>query len=318
MRYSAPMPPAVPSSSRAMLFARLAIPALLLANVVLACGPWLVRLAQSESHVGPVAAAFWRLTLALPVFVLAGIKAGEPRPRAWGWPFAIAALSGVFFAADLGAWHIGILHTRLANATLFGNITAILFPAYGFLAARLWPSRRQSIAMGLALVGAVLLLGRSYELAAQNIAGDLFCIFAGLCYTVYLIALDRVRSQLGPITILTVSAAAGIPGMLLVSLGLGEHIWPDDWTPLILLTLGSQIIGQGMILFAVKRVAPIVVGLMLLTQPIVGAAIGWAIYGERLTILDLIGGLGIAIAVLLVRDSRRPLPEEQNSLSSPA
>jgi drug/metabolite transporter (DMT)-like permease len=307
-----------PAQHRAALLTRLAVPALLVANIALACGPWLVRLAQSESQVGPLASGFWRLALALPVLLIAGIRAGEPQPKAWRGVFAIAGISGLFFAADLGTWHLGILHTRLANATLFGNITAILFPAYGFLIARAWPSRRQGLAIGLALVGALLLLGRSYELAARNIVGDLLCIFAGLCYTSYLISIDRVRAQLGPITTLTLSVAAGTPCLLLVALATGENIWPQDWTPLVLLTLGSQIIGQGMILFAVSRVAPIVVGLMLLVQPIVAATIGWWVYGERLTAFDIVGGLGIAAAVLLVRDSRRPLPADDKGLNPAA
>lgn len=309
---------ALPFYRNEALLIRLAVPALLAGNIALACGPWLVRLAQSESHVGPVAAAFWRVTLALPILLVIAARANEARPVAWRGPFVIAMASGLFFAADLGAWHFGILHTRLANATLFGNVTAILFPVYGFLVARHWPSRRQGLAIGLASLGAILLLGRSYELSARNMVGDLLCILAGLLYTGYLVAIDRVRSRLGPITIMILSAAAGAPFLLLASWGLGEHIRPDDWTPLLLLTLGSQIIGQGMILFAVNRVPPIVVGLMLLTQPIVGSAIGWVIYGERLTVFDLIGGAAIGLAVLLVRDARRPLPEERNSLSSPA
>jgi drug/metabolite transporter (DMT)-like permease len=307
-----------PASNHEQLLTRLAVPALLVANTALACGPWLVRLAQSESHIGPVASGFWRLTLALPLLLLAGWRAGEPQPKAWRGVFAVALVPGLFFAADLGTWHIGILHTRLANATLFGNVTAILFPMYGFLVARSWPSRRQGLAMGLALAGGALLLSRSYELAARNMVGDLLCIVAGLCYTAYLVSIDRVRIQLGPITTLTLAAAAGAPCMLLFAYGLGERIWPDDWTPLLLLMLGSQIIGQGLILLAVSRVAPIVVGLMLLVQPVVASAIGWLVYGERLTAFDLVGGLGIALAVLLVRDSRRPLPERQNGLKSPA
>jgi drug/metabolite transporter (DMT)-like permease len=315
--------PAFPARHEALL-TRLGVPALLVANIALACGPWLVRLAQSESHIGPIASGFWRLTLALPLLVLAGARASEPQPKAWRGVFAVAAVSGLFFAADLGTWHLGILHTRLANATLFGNVTAILFPIYGFLIARHWPSRRQGLAIALALAGGVLLLGRSYELSARNMVGDLLCIVAGLCYTAYLVSIDRVRSQLGPITTLTLAAAAGAPCMLLVAFGFGERIWPDDWTPLVLLMLGSQIFGQGLILFAVSRVAPIVVGLMLLVQPIVASGIGWLIYGERLTIFDFAGGLGIALAVLLVRDSkrplppRRPLPGARNGLNSPA
>ena len=47
---------------------RLAFPALLFGSTLLAVGPWLVRLAG----VGPVAAGFWRLALALPfLFLLA-------------------------------------------------------------------------------------------------------------------------------------------------------------------------------------------------------------------------------------------------------
>lgn len=312
------MPAPLPAATGERTRAKLAVPALFVANIALACGPWMVRLAQSESHVGPIGSGFWRLVLALPFLLLASAGAREKQPRPWRRLFAIAIVSGLFFAADLAAWHVGILHTRLANATLFGNVTAILFPAYGFLAARAWPSRRQGLAMGLAAIGATLLLGRSYELAARNMLGDLLCILAGLCYTGYLISIDRARGKLGPITTLTLSVVAGIPCLLAVALATGDPIRPDTWTPLILLTLGSQIIGQGMILFAVSRVAPIVVGLMLLVQPIVSATIGWVVYGERLTIFDLIGGLGIALAVLLVRDSRRPLPDAQKSLSQPA
>ena len=48
----------------------LAFPALLFGSALLAVGPWLVRLAD----VGPVAAGFWRLALALPfLFILAAL-----------------------------------------------------------------------------------------------------------------------------------------------------------------------------------------------------------------------------------------------------
>ena len=64
----------MPSSTPAppMDIPRLAFLALILANIMLSLGPVLVRLAD----VGPVAAAFWRLTLALPVLLLLAI----PRP----------------------------------------------------------------------------------------------------------------------------------------------------------------------------------------------------------------------------------------------
>jgi len=297
--------------------AGLAIPALVIANIALAIGPWLVRIAKAEGHVGPVAAGFWRLTLALPLLILfARTERGSAQPANNKALIALALLSGLFFASDLGAWHAGILHTRLANATLLGNCTAVLFPLYGFLAARTLPSRKQGMALGLACVGAVLLLGRSYELSARNLLGDLLCLFAGVAYTGYLVAADKARSALPPWTTLAWSVVAGIPLLLAVAFALGEPVWPHIWWPLVGIAIGSQIVGQGLILYAVSRVSALMVGLMLLLQPIVAAAIGWLVYGEGLTSPDYIGAVAIALAVLLVRDSERPLPADEMSLSS--
>jgi drug/metabolite transporter (DMT)-like permease len=75
-------------------------------------------------------------------------------------------------------------------------------------------------------------------------------------------------------------------------------------------------VGQGLILYAVNRVSALVVGLMLLVQRVVAATIGWVVYGESLTAFDFAGAAAIAAAVLLVRDSERPLPPDQISLSS--
>ena len=125
----------------------LAFPALILANLVLAAGPWMVRLAD----VGPVAAGFWRLALAIPflAFVAWRQSAGRPLP-AWAL-VATVALGGLFFAADLAAWHEGILRTKLANATLFGNFASFLFAIYGFVLLRALPRPVQGLALLLAL-----------------------------------------------------------------------------------------------------------------------------------------------------------------------
>ncbi len=295
-----------------------ALPALLVANMALACGPWLVRLARAQGEVGPVAAGFWRLVLALPIFLIVTGVSERPKPAIR--PTTFVLLGGVAFAADLAMWHIGILHTRLANATLLGNITALLFPLYGFWAARTWPHATQWTAMALASVGTILLLGRSYSLSSEHLMGDIACIGAGLCYTGYLIAIDRSRERIGPFATLAICGVAGAPLLLAAAWALGEPIWPHDWTALLLLTLGSQLIGQGLLIYGVSRAPPLVVGLLLLTQPVVASAIGWLVYGERLGVADAVGALGIAAAVLLVRETktRKPLPAPEAGLSSTA
>lgn len=297
-----------PSQRKTVLAAiptnRLALAAAIIANAALAFGPWFVRL----SDTGPVASAFWRITLAAPVLVAAALASGwRPTARSYGasarglwWGIA---LGGVCFAADLGSWHLGILRTTLANATLLGNSATLMFPIYGFLIARAWPTRVQRVALGLALVGAALLMGRSYQLDSRHLAGDLLCILAGMLYTCYFILMARARATLPPLPAIALSTLASMGPLLLFALLLGEKLLPTDWTPLIGLALVSQIIGQGLMIYALGRLPPLTIGLVLLIQPIVGTTIGWMVYGEQLGWADLVGAMLVAVALVLV--SRR-------------
>jgi drug/metabolite transporter (DMT)-like permease len=288
-----------------------AFPAVLLGSCALAFGPWLVRL----SGVGPVAAGFWRLALALPfLFVIAALTR---QPVHWpGRSLALLlAVAAFFFAADLAAWHAGIHMTKLGNATLFGNVSSFAFAAWGLWLVRRWPSRIQGLALGLAAAGAALLMGSSAELSPRNVTGDLLTLFAGLLYTGYLIAVQHGRGSLKPLPLLFLASAFGAAMLLPFSIALGERIIPADWTYVLLLALGSQVLGQGLLVYGIRYVPPLIVGLALLTQPAISAFVGWTAYGETLSALDWVGAAGIAAALVLVRLPGRGLrvPVEQPS-----
>jgi drug/metabolite transporter (DMT)-like permease len=275
----------------------LAFTALIVGSCSLAFGPWLVRLAG----VGPVAAGFWRLALALPFLFLIARMAGQPVH----WPrrglVVLVAFAGFFFAADLAAWHTGIHMTKLGNATLFGNVSSFAFAAWGLWLARRLPSPMQGSALALAAIGAALLMGSSAELSTRNLHGDLLALTAGLLYTGYLIAVERARGTLATLPLLFLSSAFGAAMLLPVSLILGEQVVPADWTPVLLLALGSQVLGQGLLVYAIGALPPLVVGLALLTQPAISAFVGWVVYNETLSPLDWLGAAAIAIALVLVR-----------------
>lgn len=269
----------------------------MLGNLALAFGPVFVR----HADVGPVAAGFWRIALAIPFLLVLCPLARQPITRIDRRLLTLVALGGVCFAADLASWHVGILRTTLANATLFGNAAVLFFPIYGFLVARAWPAPAQRWALLMALVGAALLMGRSASLSHQQLVGDLFCLLAGLLYTGYFIVMARARAQLAPLPVLAISTIASAPPLLLTAWALGERIVPGDWTPLIGLALASQVLGQGLMTYALGRLSPLVIGVGLLIQPIVAASAGWGWYGEIPGPLDFTGALLVAVALVLVR-----------------
>ena len=97
--------------------------------------------------------------------------------------------------------------------------------------------------------------------------------------------------------------------LLPVSLGLGEQIVPADWTFVLILALSSQVIGQGLLVYAIGSLSPLVVGLTLLTQPAISALVGWLAYGEALSPMDWVGAAAIAAALVLVRLPEKDLRE---------
>lgn len=284
--------------------------ALLGGNIALALGPMWVRLADS----GPVSAGFWRLALAVPFFILLARMNRQPLT---GLPpkLLLGVLAGgVFFALDLSSWHLGIELTRLGNATLFGNAGSILIAAWGLIALRRWPRVPEWLAFGAAMVGSAVLLGRSLEIDHTTLIGDLLCLLAGFLYTFYILLAQRGRALLGSWALLFWSSLVGLPVMAGGALLLGEPFWPTNWIPVIGLSITSQLIGQGLLVYALRHFPPLVIGLALLTQPVVSVAIGWIWFGEVLGPLDLLGMALVAAGLVLARVAERPpaaLPEAE-------
>src|SRR5437868_15108679 len=86
--------------------------------------------------------------------------------------FGELSAAGLLFVADLALWHWSLHLTTVTNSTLLTNCA----PVFVAIAARVLLAERLSSSfvggMLLALVGAVLLVGRSFQLTQQHLVGD--------------------------------------------------------------------------------------------------------------------------------------------------
>lgn len=276
--------------------------ALLAGNAALATGPWLVRLADT----GPVSAAFWRLFLALPFLIVLARVTGQALSGIPRRTLLLVALGAVAFGLDLSSWHIGIEQTRLGNATLFGNAGSIVLLFWTFIITRTVPRGMEWLAILFALGGAAILLGRSLEISTATLVGDLFCLAAGLFYAVYLLTLQDARKNIGAWSLLVWVSIFACPVILALALMRGEPVWPTDWTPIVILFITSQLVGQGLMVFSLRHFPPLIIGVALLTQPALAAVIGYYAFGEVLGALDIAGMalLGSALVVARVKRER--------------
>ncbi len=280
---------------------RWAFAALVGGNLALAFGGLLVRF----SDTGPVATGFWRLALAVPFLFLLARRFGQPVGGLPRKTLLMVIVGGLFFAADIASWHTGILMTKLANATLFGNFASLLLVVYGLVLVRQWPGRQTQIAIVSAFAGTILLMSQSYEASRQNLVGDMLSLLAGILYTGYVLALQRARGSMGSWAVLAISTAASTLPLLLFALAMGEQVVPHDWTPLILLALSSQIVGQGLLIYALPHFSPLIVGLVLLVQPSIAALAGWFFFNEHIGPVEIAGAVLVGLALALVRGPQK-------------
>src|SRR6187399_95811 len=299
-----PQPPGEHPQARLLPLA-----ALVVGNVALALGPWFVRLADS----GPVSAGFWRVALALPLLALLARANGQRLGGIRRGTILAVLVGGVLFGLDVASWHLGIGLTRMANATVFGNAGSVILMVWGFIAWRRLPRGREWPALAAALAGAAILMGRSFGISPATLAGDLFCLLAGMLYAGYLLILQDARRKLGGWALLTWASLGSAPVLLTIAMALGEPVWPHDWRPLIALVICGQLVGQGLLVYALKHFSPLVIGIALLTQPAVAALVGWLAFDEVLTVVDLLGValVGSALVLAKVGESTPPEPADR-------
>lgn len=280
---------------------RPAIAALLVGAIGIAFAPIFVR----WSEVGPVATAFWRLFLALPLLAL-WVALAPRRPDAGTADRAtgMAVLAGLFFAADLAVWHWSIRLTSVANATFLANLAplAVTLGAWLLLGERARPLFFAG--MLLALAGAALLMGANLGGPGATLLGDGLGVATALFYAGYQLCVKRLRGTQSTARIMLASGIACAAALLPLALAMGETILPQTpagWSVLLGLALVCQVAGQSLIAFAVAHLTASFASVGLLLQPVAAAAFAWLLFNEAPAALQWLGAAAVLGGIWLAR-----------------
>jgi drug/metabolite transporter (DMT)-like permease len=297
----------VSSEPKSMLASRgskqLAIYALFTGGLAIGCVPIFVRLSQ----VGASATAFWRVILALPVFLawmfLEQRKGVGRRPRL-AVEYGLMAAAGLFFAADLTVWHWSIKLTSVANATLLANFSPIFVALGGWMLYRQRVSLRFVMGMLTALAGTVFLVGTSFSLSAQQVLGDVLGLVAAVFYAGYILTIKRLREDFSTPTTLAYSGAAACLALLTISLAMGEVLIPPTpagWVDLFALAWFSHVGGWGLITYSLAMLPAAFSSVGLLIQPVVASLLATLALGEPLGAAQVAGGALVLAGIIIAR-----------------
>ena len=286
-----------------------ALAALLAGATFIALSPIFVREALADG-VGPTAAAFWRVALAVPVLWLVYRLKHGPHARRYGgrrysgrWVLLLAA--ALAFAGDLAFWHKSIQLTSVANATLLANLASIFVTLAAWIFLRQRPTRIFLAGLGAALAGVALLVHTSLAFSSTGLAGDALGVVTAMFYAGYILAVKALRDR-GETTLHLMAVSTTLTALLLlpVALATGEPFLPGTtkgWLLLIGLALVSHAAGQGLIAYALAHLPAAFSSVSLLFQPVMAAVFAWLLLAEPLAPLQIAGGLIVLVGIYLAR-----------------
>jgi drug/metabolite transporter (DMT)-like permease len=271
--------------------------------IAVGASPIFVRLAD----VGPYASAFWRTFLALPLLwawarieTRGGVAARLDRP---------VVLAGLFFAGDLFCWHLAILGTTVANATFLAT-TAPIWVAFGaWLVTRETVSVRTLLGLALCLSGGTALLGQSYGFAPHRLLGDLFGLATAVFFGGYVLAVRTARQRHGAGRMIFLSTAVTAACLFVIALLFEPRLLPqsaEGLAVLLVLAVVCQAGGQGLVAIALGTLPATFSALVIFIEAIAAAAFGWAILGEALGPVQILGGVLILVGIWVARPRSEP------------
>ncbi|GAA0648619.1 DMT family transporter [Brevundimonas lenta] len=275
----------------------LALIVLLIAACVLGLAPILVRLTET----GPAAAGFWRFVFAMPLLLF---LTARPGGEGIGTPSKFMALAGLFFVLDLSFWHYGIVMTSVANATVLCNLTPVVVTLFGWFVYRERPKALFVAAIALAMIGAFAMsAGADGNQGSNPRLGDLFSLSVALWYAGYFLAVKAARRTAGAMRVMLWSTGLGLPLLLVVSLVLREDLTPETWHGwAACVAMGvMHVVGQGGVAWSLGKLPASLTAVTILIQPVVAAGLGWLIFHETMTPVQMVGGAVVLAAIVLAQ-----------------
>lgn len=283
-----------------------------------------------DRGVEPLGLVFWRAAIgALFLLVVVAVRSGRGTPVPSLIRLPHSSQLGLLLATAMGLGiNIAIFSALSLLPVAVALLTFYTYPAMVAAAAML--TRREPVtwtrlgALLLALTGMALVVAGPLDPGggeALNPAGIVLALTAAACQTVFvLIGRDgypEVPPALATVVILG-GAAAGIAIAVLLA---GQFVMisgpvssPDVWSLLLFAGIAGAGIPSTMMLVAIRLLGGVRTGILMLFEPVAGTMLAALLLGEVLAPIQVVGGILVLGAALLLQRTHEPgLAEDEPS-----
>jgi len=274
----------------------------------------LVRLAiatAGTSGVGfSLVIAASRLALAVIVLVPTWQRLCTAKPTAIALQYATAA--GLALAVHFATWITSLSFTSIAASTTLVTTNPVWVALLSWLWFKEIPRRQTMLGMTLALTGGMLIGWGSATGAspgANPTLGNGLALVGAWAASLYLLlGREAQRHGLGLGSYVTVAYTVAAIALLPLPLIAGTTYTgypPLTYGYLVLMALVPQLIGHTSFNWSVRWIAPTLVTLVILLEPVMASLLGYLIFGELPGTAVLVGAvlllMGVGVAAITTR-----------------
>jgi drug/metabolite transporter (DMT)-like permease len=276
----------------------------ILAAVFWGTGGMLARLIFATGALGPIGVAFWRGAIASPIMLAFAFYTSRSLPRPQKGDILTVIVFGLIgYTAFQALFMTSFSYTKIAHAAALIYVAPIFVAIFSYLVLKEKITTRKMIGIGLAIIGAVLVVGLSGENAffvSETLTGDMLAIGAGVAYSSWFIFGKMLGTKYTPVALSTLVMLIGTIALLPLVLASEptSHFNILQVAPLILLmALVPTSAAYITYLTGLRLVEPTKASVYATVDPIASALFAYLAFRETVTIAS---GLGIALILFSI------------------
>ncbi len=226
---------------------------------------------------------------------------------------ALMLLGAVGYVSEAGAYFVALHHAPAGLVALL----LYSFPALVALLQRFVFGERLGrvkwLAVALALGGTALTA--DLDQGGVKPLGVMLGLLSALLYAVYVVISARVAGRAGPLassTVILCSAGASL-GLVVLARGPAFPTTSTGWAAVVALALVSTVAAVLLFFVGMARIGPVNTSLVSTMEPLTAVVIGALFMDERLSARQLLGGLLILTAAVMLARAGGPDPSSKSS-----
>ena len=203
-------------------------------------------------------------------------------------------IGGIFLACGYAAYVFAMYKTTVANTNFIIQTQAIFLAVFGYMFLREKISKITFLSIALAFIGIILMVGSSLSLG--HIQGDIVAFIMPISFAVLILIVRKYPD----VDMIPLQLIAGIVATIIGYL-LSPKILISNQDIFLAFIAGFFQVGLGFILITIgaRTTTSALVGIIMLTEAVLGPMWAWIFLQEKPPFVALIGGTIVILAVII-------------------